>query len=660
MSNVALRVGAAAIAMLLASEMAQSETIFRKSGSGTIIGLKRQSDFAKPKPARRRSLFSNWFTDTGYKNNDVDIIYGNETRRKYRDYEDPEPLPTLGLGNLDYVPPMDVALLDPRASKTLAATAQAEAVRALLLNKQSRLRTSEKQREAIASHYVATGFKPLWIENGHLNGRAQTLLAQLTRADEEGLLPEFYLPAPLSSYSPANDAASFSDTDAALLELGLTSAALTYARHVSSGQFEPGRLSLYHDVQPDVLNPAMVMRVLAYSPFPAEYLKSLAPKHAEYASLRGQLKVLMDELAASSYTPFEVREGRIKAGQRDDRIPELRQRLLVAGLLQPGDALVPELDRDILDKPLSSALKSFQKANAIKATGSLDKATAKVLGADPRVEQRNKIVVNMERIRWLPKDLGRRHILANQAGFEVVVRDSGKDIWHSKIIVGKPMTQTTVFSDTMETVVFNPSWGVPQSIIVNEYLPKLRRDPSYLDRQGFKVIDTDGSEVSSSSVDWWSYDNKAPLGVQQPPGGDNALGEIKFLFPNGHDIYMHDTPTRQLFDKSVRTFSHGCVRVQNPRDYASILLGWDRGKVDSFVESGETQSVPLPLPYKVHLSYFTAWPDADGKISYFTDVYGRDEKILGAISSLRTRQKSRVDLSLIADPVGDGKTTATD
>ena len=158
--------------------------------------------------------------------------------------------------------------------------------------------------------------------------------------------------------------------------------------------------------------------------------------------------------------------------------------------------------------------------------------------------------------------------------------DGAKEIWRSRVIVGKPMSQTSAFHDEIETVVFNPSWGVPPSIIANEYLPKLRRDPSYLDREGFKVITQSGKVVPSSSVEWWSYGSKVPFSIQQPPGRKNALGEIKFLFPNSHNIYMHDTPSRNLFDEDVRAFSHGCVRVEDPRKFAEIVAGLPAAEID--------------------------------------------------------------------------------
>jgi murein L,D-transpeptidase YcbB/YkuD len=215
------------------------------------------------------------------------------------------------------------------------------------------------------------------------------------------------------------------------------------------------------------------------------------------------------------------------------------------------------------------------------------------------------------------------------------------------VIVGKPLNQTSAFHDQMETVVFNPSWGVPQSIIVNEYLGKLRRDPGYLDRLGFKVIAPNGKVIRSGSINWAAYGDRPPFGVQQPPGEGNALGELKFLFPNSHDIYMHDTPTKNLFSESTRTFSHGCIRVQNPREFATVLLGWDRNKVDRETDSRKSYSLSLSQKIPVHITYFTAWPDSSGKISYFKDVYERDEAMEKALTAMAAAREANSAQKLV-------------
>jgi L,D-transpeptidase YcbB len=430
----------------------------------------------------------------------------------------------------------------------------------------------------------------------------------------------------------------------------LTVAALTYARHVYSGQFDPNALSLYNDLKPDKVEPNDVLRVLTYSPYPGQYLVSLEPKHPAYATLKAELAKLAQEKATSTFVPFPATGKRVKLGQRDERIPELRLRMLELGFIEPGDAFVPADQSELLDKMLSAAVKKFQASASIKQTGSLDKSTEAALNANPAERKHDQVLVNLERVRWLPKDLGKRHVFVNQAAFEVTVNDHGRQVWDSKVIVGRPMTQTSVFSDAFETVVFNPSWGVPQSIIVNEYLPKLRRDPGYLDRIGFRVTNPAGEKVSSRNVNWRAYGNKVPYSIQQPPGGENALGEVKFLFPNSHDIYMHDTPSRNLFGETERAFSHGCVRVENPREFATVLLNMSRDEVDNRIDGGESTSVKVTSGYRVHLQYLTAWPDSNGMIQYHDDIYGRDETLMNAIRASVRRPATQMSAS-----TGDSK-----
>jgi L,D-transpeptidase YcbB len=267
----------------------------------------------------------------------------------------------------------------------------------------------------------------------------------------------------------------------------------------------------------------------------------------------------------------------------------------------------------------------------LRPDGIVGNATIARLNDTGEQKQVQRIIDSMERLRWMPRDFGARHVLVNQAAFELQVVDHDRPIWKTRVIVGKPNTQTAVFSDVMETVEFNPYWGVPQSIIIKEMLPKLRRDPSYLDRNGYEVLDSRGREISSSYVDWWRFGNKVPLSVRQPPGESNALGVVKFLFPNSHAIYMHDTPTRSLFEKKVRAFSHGCVRVQNPRELAELVLGWDAERVDEAIAQGANQAVKLSRKLPVHLAYFTAWPDETGRIIMYPDVYSRDAQLEKAL-----------------------------
>ncbi len=543
---------------------------------------------------------------------------------------DPEATAGFGMGNLTYVPDKLVSLDGAalRSPKPAAGSIEAGIFDALGGHDLGlRLRTAD--RDAIIAYYDSFAFRPLWIVNGKPSERAILVLKTLAGANAEGLDAAAYLPAGFASFEDAQTIAENDLARLARLDIGLTAAALSYAHDASGGRFDPARLSLYHDIKPETVSPSVAMKVLAFSPYADSYLLGLQPKHPAYAAMKTALAEIHDRALGIKLIHIEPGT-RVKPGKADPRLPLLRERLVQLGFAVVDGGLGSK--PDVLDESVTAALKDFQAEHGMKATGQLDNATVNALNGNNDERNQQQLVDNMERLRWLPKDLGRRYIFVNQAGYQVDLIDSGKSIWTSRVIVGKPMTQTAVFNDQMETVVFNPSWGVPASIVTNEYLPKLRKDPGYLDRIGFTVVDTNGRKVSSRAVDWWSYSSNVPYGIQQPPGEKNALGELKFLFPNRHDIYMHDTPNRGLFNESVRAFSHGCVRVQNPREFASILLGWDRAKVDATTDSKESQSVRLPAKIPVHIAYFTAWPDESGKIKYFNDIYGRDESLEKAMS----------------------------
>ena len=570
----------------------------------------------------------------------INVFYGDPVVTKKQkqkeiqaDLSEPDPLPGLGLGIVNYMPPLVVPVYDSSILKFETKDQEAESIRIELINKATKIRAVDVERKAILVFYTANQFKPIWTAGGHVSPRALTMLKTMSKAGDDGLVAKNYLPTGLTSFDNVEEMIVNDPVAIAQFDIAMTAATLKYARHMSGGQFDPNRLSLYNDIKPQTVSADAVMKVLGFSPFPESYIASLAPQNPQYAAFKSAISKLSD----SGKKLDEIAGGPdLKVGNTDGRIPEIRSRLQTLGV--SVSELDSKADPTIFDKKLGVSVKKFQAASKIKATGIINAATLKALNADHSGDERKRLVINMERLRWLPKNLGSRFVFVNQPAYEVNVMDQGQVAWHSRVIIGKPMNQTYSFYDQIETVVFNPSWGVPASIIINEYGPKSRKDPGYLDRNGFKIKDANGVEVSSRDIDWWSIGQAPKFGVQQPPGSDNALGELKFLFPNGHDIYMHDTPTKNLFADSTRAYSHGCVRVQNPREFASVLLGMTeedvaknlgqkakKGKnidpTEAFVDS---HSVNLAQKVPVYLTYFTAWTDQSGKIQYYNDIYGRD------------------------------------
>jgi murein L,D-transpeptidase YcbB/YkuD len=505
-----------------------------------------------------------------------------------------------------------------------------------LLDKDATLRVIPDEKTAIIDLYRNEGFKPLWTSPNGLNQRGREVLKLLSKSAEEGLEPSDYLPPALGAYSDGPEVFKGDMIHLARLDLGLTAMALKYARHASGGRLIPNRLTRYNDITPEAVSPSQAIKVLAWCACSTEYLKSLHPKHPAYQLFKAELARKRALARGSSDAPIPV-GNRVNPGESDERLPLVRLHLERLGYFRPTRPSSPsrhDIDLQQLDPDLSDALKDFQKDAQLKPTGALDQAT---LGAlNDRTEARSiaKLIYNIERLRWLPKELGSKYVIVNQAAYQLRIIEGDKEIWRTKVIIGKPLTQTVAFHDRMEMVVFNPSWGVPPSIIRNEMLPILRRDPSYLDRLGYRVIAKDGQIVRSSSVEWSAYSKGVPFSIQQPPSDDNALGEIKFLFPNDHSIYMHDTPARELFARPARAFSHGCVRVENPRVFAETLLGVTEAEVAKRIDSGRSQSAKVKGDVKVHITYFTAWPDAHGKIVYYDDIYGRDQRMGLALSAM--------------------------
>jgi L,D-transpeptidase YcbB len=469
----------------------------------------------------------------------------------------------------------------------------ADAVKAAVLRLKAGSRITDVEAQEALAFYEARQFAPLWIENGQWNEKARTIRARLAAAAEEGLDAARYrsvaaFHAGSEPHWPALAAA----------EAQLTESIILYAREASTGRTKPGQI---HPLLTPRLQHASAKAVLTAVSDAADAslaLQSYNPPHPEYAALRNALENARNSRpAVASGEP--IPEGPpLRIGMRDPRVPLIRARL---GLGYDAAA--------VYDRNVSIKVASLQRDNGLPVTGAFTPMTRRVLvGEGPSAEE-SEIMANMEFWRWMPRQLGAEHILVNAPSLGMVVRKDGNVVHEARIVIGKDATQTPFFSDLMDHIVVNPSWYVPPGI--------LKRDPKYLDpawaaARGYELR-TRGSITT----------------VRVPPGSSNALGYVKFIFPNEHAVYLHDTPSRGVFNAQNRALSNGCVRVENPFKLAALLFaseGWTEERFRRLIGGGERQ-MKLPRKMPVHLAYFTLAVDSEGKLKRYPDVYGHSAKL---------------------------------
>ncbi|MGV1915748.1 L,D-transpeptidase family protein [Rhizobium sp. 22-785-1] len=504
--------------------------------------------------------------------------------------------------------------------------------------------------------YYAGGAKPIWVSNGDINERASAVLAFFETVGESGLDPADYgISAPSSDVTAsigdepqaAVQTVSVAETETKPInrsmmqfELALSAKVLGYVQDTTRGRVDPNKLSGYHDFKRKTVNLAPVLKLAALSPDVTAYLRSREPSNPEYKALKAELVKLLDEDKSGEGKIAVPADLVLKPGEDNPEVANvvkaIQHRSSEALKSEHAAALSASQQSTQYTPELVELVKAFQSENGLKADGVIGRATVRAMTGDSNEAKIAKLQVAMEQVRWLPADLGDRYVLINQPAFMAYYHDQGKEQFGMKVVIGSKTNQTYFFQDEIQTVEFNPYWGVPQSIIVNEMLPKLRNDPSYLDRLGYEVT-VNGRAVSSSSINW--YGSTKAISVRQPPSSDNALGDLKILFPNSHAIYMHDTPSKSFFNRDMRALSHGCIRLVDPRRMAAAVLGTTIDNVNKQIAGGENRAVSVPVKIPVYVAYFTAWPDKDGKVQYFDDVYDRDSYVMKAFA-ITTKARS--------------------
>ena len=504
-----------------------------------------------------------------------------------------------------------------------ADSAVADQLRDMISGKLDRIVSRKVDREGVEQFYKARDYKPLWVSDGAADARAKAAIAYLGQVDTDGLNPADY---PTPDFKAATTAGALAED-----ELQLTASVLTYARHAQIGQIHFSRVGADIDFKLVAPEPAEVLAKLAGAADVAAALDGYNPPQPEFKALKEKLAELRKGAQApkaeEEKKPDLVRIGEGKTlhvGMKDPRVAQLRKRLDVAG----------DKNNPLYDDAVRDAVKTFQTQSDIDVDGNLGPNTLRALNGEkkvahgPAADPIDTVIVNMERWRWYPRDLGNPHVIVNIPDYTLTLYNDNKVYWHTKIVVGKPGKATPLISAEMKFITVNPTWNVPPSIIEKEYLPALQQDPDALDRIGLKLTqDADGT-----------------VHISQPPGAGNALGRIRFNFPNKFLVYQHDTPDKYLFAKDKRAYSHGCMRVLNPFTYGEKLLSlvdpqghYTEAKLQSMLGSNEI-NINFPHNIWVHLTYQTAFVDPDGKLQLREDIYGTDAKMLAILKSNAERK----------------------
>ena len=481
--------------------------------------------------------------------------------------------------------------------------------------------------------YSARAYESIWVQDGGLNARGQALVRRLGESDRHGLIPSDYAAAEIAARQGESDPKALAD-----LEILMTAALLQYGQDLKEGRVAPSRVNGELFLEPEKVDINWLVEGAASAPDIAAFLDGLVPQSSQYARTVDALGAYRAIAAAGGWETLPEGET-LKVGMRDPRVPVLRRRLRDAGDLT-GE---PSTDMELYDPQLEAAIKRFQYRHGLDQDGAIGKNTRAAfnVAVEDRIET---LILNLERRRWLSDDLGDRYVFVNMAGFELKLVEGDKTVFDTKIVVGTPFFRTPVFSGDMSYVVVNPYWHITPSIARNEILPAVQKDVNYLASKNIRVFSdwsANAYEVNPHSVDWSQVSRRGmKYKFRQDSGPTNALGRIKFIFPNRHNIYLHDTPSKHLFKQSTRSFSHGCIRVQYPLDFATFVLrdkpGWTRDKIDQSVDSGARKVVNLPQSIPVHLTYLTNWVNKDGSVYFRKDIYGRDKLLAAALAGPKT------------------------
>lgn len=487
----------------------------------------------------------------------------------------------------------------------------------------------ESYRQELTEVYAHRQYEPLWVSSSHhLNAEGQALLNALDEAEQLGLNPQDYDYSELhwlqrTDQLFSEDRPIFRTNVLARFEVVLSKNLFKLLDHVTSGRLSPDQINgkwYLQDERPpitQIMSQAIENGIVAT-------LDSLAGGHEGYQPLLNALNRYLQIKADGGWPVIDGGPLLVK-GSNSSRVKALRRRLAATGDLTDGT------NTSKFDQKVVEGVEKFQVRHGLSVDGIVGPRTLETLNipVESRIQQ---LLVNLERRRWMPRTLGSDSILVNIPDFRLTAYQNGKPQLRMPVIVGKPMSQTPIFSDSLEYLVLNPYWNVPRSIVKDEIFPKFQEDPAYLEEKNFELVDWDEQPMEIAQLTIENIE-AGTIRIRQKPGPDNALGLVKFMFPNDHAIYLHDTPADHLFDASERDFSHGCIRVERPTDLAAFLLKgkWSLEEILHTLESSERRAIQLPQAISVYILYLTTWVAEDGTLQFRDDPYGHDDQLWTAL-----------------------------
>lgn len=494
---------------------------------------------------------------------------------------------------------------EPQPNAALQSLVEGKTLEALIAAPEIPAAERTRLADQIRRFYKGQSYRLVWLDGDRPARRYQELIKVLNTANEQGLPTNLYH-VTLENPTPESDVKT-------------TAIFFRYFFHLTGGRLDPRALQSVWTLRPEKPDLVDALTTAVKHNDLVKVMERLQPPQEEYRELQKAL-VRYRAIAAKGGWPAVPVTTKVKPGQPSGVMPALRQRLALEGDLDPAHEKDPS---PVFDANLVAAVKRFEERHRIEPDGMLDPDTIQALNVP--VEQRIRTIeLNMERWRWLPDRMPARYLLVNVPDFRLDVVENGQPVMDIRVVVGSPDNKTPIFADEMTHVVFSPYWNVPTGIANEETIPKAVRDPGFIARNNMEVVGPSGEVVDASSVDW---SNARGLRIRQRPGSGNALGGVKFIFPNNFDVYLHDTNAVTLFDRIERGLSHGCVRVEEPHKLAQYVLRdlpeWTPESIDEAMKSGQEKHVKLKAPIPVYILYKTAWVHQGG-VRFLKDVYGYD------------------------------------